>query len=165
MKTEKAVECIDREEIERVMADLAAHEREIDRIELEMNEEIARLKAEADELAKEHLAAAEKCTATLKMAAKIGRQELFGEGKTLRLTHGEISFRSSTAVALVNKKASWDNVLAGLTEDGRLDAVRVTREVNKDVLKTWTAAALARYDVKIRTTETIHIKPDVEKIQ
>jgi len=164
MTTKAVVEHMDRESLDGIMTKLAANQREIDRIEIELNEGIARLQAEAKERAKEYVAAVETGTVMLKAAAKANRKELFGEGKTLKLTHGEINFRSSTGLALSNKSISWDNVLAGLTEDGRLDAVRVIREVNKDVLRTWPSAALARYDVKLRTTETVRVDPDRERI-
>ena len=167
MKAEKTVvvDHMDREGMDKAMADLAAHQREINRIEAELNEEIDRLKAEAEGLAREHLAGIKIAEAKLEAAAAAGRKDIFGDSKTLKLTHGEIGFRSATALVLASKSTNWAKVLDALIDGWRLDAVRVTREVNKDVLKTWPAAALAAFEVKLRTSEKFFAKPDVEKIQ
>jgi phage host-nuclease inhibitor protein Gam len=151
--------------MDKTLAIIAAHQREIDRIEAELNEGIDNLKAAAAQAARGHLAAVEEGTASLKAAALADRKELFGEARTLNLNHGEVGFRASTALCLANKNQTWDKLLDALVETGRLDAVRVTREVNKDILKTWTPSALAAYELRLKPTEKFFVRPDVEKLQ
>jgi len=153
-----------REEMNAVLGLIAAHQREIDRIEVELNEGIDNLKAVAAQAARFHLEAVEEGTARIKATALADRKELFGESKTLSLTHGEVGFRASTALCLATKKQTWDKVLDELLTTGRLDAVRISKEVNKDVLKTWTPSALANYGLTLKTTEKFFAKPDMERL-
>jgi phage host-nuclease inhibitor protein Gam len=154
-----------REDMDANLASIAEHQREIDRIEAELNEGIDNLKAAAAQAARKHLAAVEEVTAAMKAAALADRKELFGEAKSLSLAHGEVGFRASTSLCLATRTATWEGVLEELTETGRVEAVRVTREINKDVLKTWPPASLAAYGVKLKSTERFFVRPDVERIR
>ena len=78
MKTEPKVrEYMNREEMDKVLARIADHQRAVDMIEVQLNRGIDALKAQAAEGAKEHLAAIEKDTAALKAAAVSVRAQLF----------------------------------------------------------------------------------------
>ena len=153
-----------REDFDQALAAIAAHQREIDLIEAGLNEAIDRLKAQANEAAREHIAARYNLEAQMEAAAEAGRREFFAEGKTMSLPHGEVGFRASTSLRLAHRGVSWEKVLEKLTETGRMDAVRVTREVNKDVLKTWPPSALAAYEVKLKASEKFFVRPAVEKL-
>jgi phage host-nuclease inhibitor protein Gam len=154
-----------REKVDAALARIAAHQREIDRIEAELNEGIDNQNAAAGQAAREHVIAVANVTASLKAKALENRAELFGGAKTLNLPHGELGFRSSTSLCLARKNKTWDDVLEDLIGQGQLDAVRVIREVNKDVLKAWPDKTLAAFDLRLKTTEKFFVKPDVEKLQ
>ena len=122
------------EEADALLGQIAERQREVTRIELEMNQRIAVLKENAKAAVKVHqaeIAAGEKQLALF--AAQ--HREDFGKGKSKPLTHGVIGWRQSTTVKLLRSVA--DTVAALLKTD--------TENVYGRPRRRWTSRRYASY--------------------
>jgi len=153
-----------KDQADAALARKGAAEREIKRIELELNEEIDALKQTAKKKSLPYEAAVEKEDAYLEGLALEHRQDLFGAAKSLPLTHGEIGFRSSTALCLLNKRFSWAGILERFDALGLKAFIRTTKELDKDRIKTLHPDQLAEHGLKLRTTEKFFAKPDIARL-
>lgn len=120
------------EEADALLGQIAERQREVTRIELEMNQRIAVLKENAKAAVKVHqteIAAGEKQLALF--AAQ--HREDFGKGKSKPLTHGVIGWRQSTTVKLLRSVA---DTVAVLLKNGHGECVRqAAPQVDKQAVR------------------------------
>lgn len=137
---------------------IGALRRERDRLETEMNDRLAALKAEYEERARpatELLAQREKA---LKAYCDAHRAELLkGESKTYRFAAGEISWRTRPPKITVKntlKAISW------YAQHGMRVFLRLKEELNKDEMQKWPGTADQNPFIKIGSEgEQFYIKP------
>jgi phage host-nuclease inhibitor protein Gam len=88
----------DLEEADRSLAEIGEIKRKIGAVELELNERIAQLKAEAAAECAPLAAKMEALETGVLVFAELNRAELFAEKKTIALAMGKIGYRKSTKV-------------------------------------------------------------------
>ena len=126
---------------DQVLAELARTERELERVELELNEAVERAKRQAEGQAAPLKERRERCEAALVTYATAARTELFARGKSLALTHGQIGFRASEELKPM-AKLTWAAVLenlrgmaASLARRGLPECIRRKEEPDRQALR------------------------------
>ena len=120
-------------EADALLAEIAARKRQIDLHEIELKEEVDRLKGECAyicEPLKQDIAAREQALLQFSLSR---REELFKNKKSLDLNFGVLGFRASTALKTI-KKFTWERVLGIIKEKG-LPCIRIKEEVDKEALR------------------------------
>jgi glycine cleavage system aminomethyltransferase T len=145
------------------LAKYAAAIREIDLIELGLNEAIDNLKTEAQLKSRDFLNVVEMEKSRLKVFAKANKSEFNGR-QSLDLAHGRIGFRKSTSLALVDKGDTWDEVRQRLEADKRTDVIKVEKKVDKEMLEKWSDDRLAQYGLKTKESQTFFISIEEEEV-
>lgn len=135
------------EQANEVLAELAAHKRELDQINGALNERIDQAKAAAEEKAapvRDRVTALE---VGLTSFAEHHKGDLFGKKRSVDLSFGRFGFRRSTQVKPVTR-TTWAVVLERLKNLGMRDAIRVKEQPNKEVLREWPDERLAQVCVR-----------------
>lgn len=122
------------EEADVMLSEIAARKRNIDLIKAGLNESVDALKVKAAaEIAPISLEV-EALEQALARFGEANKDTLFAKVKSRALAFGEIGFRASTKAVLLNRKWTWERVLAALKEKA-LGCIRVKEEVDKDALR------------------------------
>ena len=148
-------------EADALLAELAGHQREIDRVETELTERVAELKTQAKAAVASHqkdIADGEK---RLALFAEIHRED-FGKLKSRKLTHGSIGWRQSTTTKLLLGVAETVKRLVklGLTECVREKAP----EVDKEAVRQLPEKVRMELGVEVTAKDTFFWEPDVEEL-
>ncbi|WP_022655583.1 host-nuclease inhibitor Gam family protein [uncultured Desulfovibrio sp.] len=139
------------EEADAVLAEIAGRKRLIALHEIQLKEDVDRLKAKCAaqcEPLKQDIAQREQALVQFGIARK---EELFRGKKSLSLNFGTIGFRASSALKTA-KKLTWERVL-GLIKEKGLPCVRVKEEVDKEALRSLSAEKLAEVGCKLEQTD------------
>jgi len=95
----------------------------------------------------------------------------FGKNKSIKFVHGTVGFRTSTpALALLNRKWSWEKVLAKLQQLGNWVFIRKKLEVDKDAIinahgEVWSDETLAGFGVKVTQDESFFVETDLTTVE
>ena len=142
---------------------MAELDRALGDIKARMNEEIDRTKAA-------HVADAEPLEAerrgleqALEMFCEANRHLFEDKTRSVDLNFGRVGFRLSTSLRVLARR-TWDDVLARLKTMGRMDAVRVREEVNKQAMELWPDTALAAVGVSRTVRDNFYAEPAAEKV-
>lgn len=122
-----------REETAEAVAEIGRRQRERDRIQAAMNDELSAVKQRFEEEAAPHADAIKTLSAGVQTWCEANRDELTNDGKvkTANLASGKVSWRIRPPK--VSLKAI-DNVLAALKELKLTRFIRVKEEVNKEAI-------------------------------
>lgn len=149
------------EESDALLGQIAERQREVTRIELEMNQRIAVLKENAKAAVKVHqaeIAAGEKQLALF--AAQ--HREDFGKGKSKHLTHGVIGWRQSTTVKLLRSVA---DTVAALLKNGHGECVRQTApQVDKQAVRQLSEVDRTAAGIQMTSEDVFFWEPAVVKM-
>ena len=146
-------------EFNEAIAEIGRIQRERDRIQAEMNDNLAAVRAEYEAIAKPLATRIADLTKGVAMWCEANRAELTREGKTktARLATGEVSWR--TRPPSVVPRGGLANVIESLKKLGLTRFLRVKEELDKEaILADPTAATLVR-GLSISQREDFVVKP------
>jgi len=156
-------------EADSALAALAALDREISRIEIEMNEGIQAVREAGDEAAAPYRQKREQIEAALATYATVGKETLFTKGKrSLKLIHGIIGFRASEEVKTL-PKIKWADVLLNLKAMAKRCAgvshcIRIKEEPDKEALRQMPKSLQAEAGVRIVAKDTFYYEVKSETV-
>lgn len=139
------------------VAEMAELDRRRTLIEVELAKKIDRARAEAAQAAagmSERYRELEKAVCVF---ARLRREELFTDGKTIDLGAGKIGFRVSMPSIVQERGVTVEMTLARLRELGFADGIRVKESLAKDVMLGWTDEQLALAGCKRRQAEEFFV--------
>lgn len=132
-------------------------------IELRMNDDIAAIKAGAEQDAASHIAC---CTALengLMAFAESNKAELFKDRRSLDLNYGMIGYRKSTELTTL-KGNTWKTVLGRLKELAFRDAVRIKEEPDREVMSQWPDERLELVGCQRKEKDTFWLEINEEEL-
>ncbi len=150
------------EDADKVLAELAALERDACAIKNALNETIDQAKTVAAEKTAPLENRRKELENALASFAAINKNMLFKDRRSVELHFGSLNIRASTKVGFLVRGTKWEQVIEQLTDKGFLDGLRIKTEVAKDVLSTWENEKLALVGVKKTVTETFGYKLKAE---
>lgn len=154
----------DKNDATEAVADMAGIDRELTLIELELKEKIDQAKAEAAQKAaglRDRYKDLEKALCTW---AKLRKEELFTDGKTLDLGCGKIGFRMSMPSIAQQSGVTVEASLARLRELGLAEGITVKESLAKAVLLGWPEERLALVGLRIKQTDDFFVDITKEAI-
>jgi phage host-nuclease inhibitor protein Gam len=155
-------------EADEALAIIAEAQREIDRVNLELNEEIDALKEQAKAATADAEALVKIHEARLKAFATANRESVFQGQRSIQLNYGRIGFRKSSSLALAAKGDTWEELLLRLKGDGgpeALSAIRLKEEPNKDILLGWGEDRLTQFGLVLKETEKFWLEVAKEEVE
>lgn len=143
----------DLKEADAALFELAANARALQRLTDELNQRIDKLKAQFERDAEPLMARSESLSNGLHAYAEHNKADLFARKRSLELTFGTLGYRVSSEVQPM-PKLKWRDVLERL-EQGNFDqAIRVKKEVDRDVLRTFGEDELAEVGARLVEKDT-----------
>lgn len=130
-------------EADLALAQLARLKRDLGRIRDEANEEIDRVKSEAEARAEPLNARLDALENGLLAFAEFNKEELFALRRSRELAFGALGWRRSREIK-PTPKGSWKMILARIKEHGFAEALRTREEVNREELHGWPEERLAQ---------------------
>lgn len=156
----------DKEEANSYLLRVGSLQNELQRIEADMNDRIAKIKAQFEEKAIVVNEEIQIKFQGLHAFAEANKPDLLiGKSKTAKLPSGEMSWRTSTPSVSIRKQ---DDVIKDLKAAGMKEFIRTKEEVNKDVILSSDEnkqRAGAIKGITIKQTETFSIKPFSTEIE
>lgn len=122
------------EEADNALKDLCALNRELDLINIDTQEKVDAIKAQAQASAMPVNQQIEVLGAALNAFCVANKKELFAKSKSKQVTFGLLGFRLSTKLK-TQSKVKWDQVLGRLQDMNLNDYIRTKQEVDKEKLK------------------------------
>jgi phage host-nuclease inhibitor protein Gam len=153
----------DLDEADQILARMGEAQREIALIETALNEAIDQLKTEAQLKSQEFREVLGLEEERLKYFSQDNRK-LFEDRQSRELAHGVIGFRKSTSLSLAAKGDTWEEVAARLEEGKHKEAVRIKKEVDKDILKKWPEDRIRSFGLKLKESEKFFVEVVQEKV-
>jgi phage host-nuclease inhibitor protein Gam len=153
------------EEVDTALSEIADIERDLGRVEAQMNKHIDRVKADAEKIAeplRRRVAALENA---LTVYGETHKAELFDKRRSIELAFGTIGFRQSSELKPL-PKMKWDDVLALIKQKRVLTFIRVKEEVNKEAFdKLQSAEELAVLGVRRVEKDTFWYETKKEEVK
>ena len=152
-----------REDAEQKIQRLGELQRDLVRLEAEMNDRLSPIKERYENAAKPLNAEIEELWAGVQAWAESNKPDLLdGKAKTAKLSTGDVGWRTSTpSVRLTNAKA----VLEGLKQMGLVKFIRTTEEINKEAILAAPREVQHVKGISISQAETFFIKPFASEIE
>ncbi len=156
-----------REDVNHAIAEIGRLQRERDRIQAEMNDNLATIRAEYEAQAKPHADRISDLTHGVHTWCEAHRAELTREGKTktCRFASGEVSWRTRPPSVVVR---GADAVIKALKALGLTRFLRVKEELDKEAILAEPSAVEAVRGISISQKEDFVVKPDstdLEEVQ
>jgi phage host-nuclease inhibitor protein Gam len=163
MKTEALAVPKTQAEAEQLLGRIGKLQRQVAFVEVEMNEELAKVKGRFEGVAQPKLAEIDRSFQALHAWAEANKTTLLkGKAKTVKLATGEISWRSTPPAVMLKNVAG---VIAQLKDKGLLDFLRIKVEVNKEAILAEPAKAAGIKGLKIESREEFVAKPFESEIE
>ena len=89
------------------------------------------------------------------------RKDQFAKMRSRELTFGTVAYRIAHKVVIRSKRAT----AAALEAMGLMSCLRVTKEPDKEAMKTLDAGILARVGAALKTEDQISVEPNIERIR
>ena len=118
------------------LAEIAVLKRRIEAVNARLNDEIDRLKAQAEAEAAPLASRLESLENGLLAFAEFNKDELFKDRRSRELDYGTLGYRRSTQLKPMPRH-TWAMVLGKIEELGFSEAVRVKKDVDREALRTW----------------------------
>ena len=150
-----------KEDVNKALGIMAGLKVEIMDAEVVMNEAINKAKAKADKTITPLQTRYESLEEDIESWCKANKAD-FAKKRTLKLLHGEISYRVSKKIVL---QAAAKVVLDSLKALGLTDYIRIKEEPDKDAMKAMSDIDLAKVGAARVPDDKITIKPDLEKVE
>jgi len=147
-----------KDEAVEAIAAIGRHQRERDRIQAEMNDELAVIRQRYEAQAEPHAAAIKELSAGVHLWCEANRAALTQGGKVkyARLASGEVRWRMRPPSVVVRGK---DAVIEALKELGLSRFLRIKEEVNREAVLAEPTVAERVKGISIRQTEDFVIVP------
>lgn len=132
-------------------------------IELRMNDDIAKIKAGAEQDAASYVS---RCTALengLMAFAEASKTELFKDKRSLELNYGSIGYRKSTELGTL-KGCTWKTVLGKLKDLAFKEAIRIKEEPDRELMSQWPDERLELVGCQRREKDTFWLEIDEDKL-
>lgn len=132
-------------------------------IELQMNDDIAKIKAGAEQDAASYMA---RCTALengLMAFADANKLELFKDKRSVDLNYGSIGYRKSTELGTL-KGCTWKTVLGKLKELAFKEAIRIKEEPDREIMSQWPDERLELVGIQRREKDTFWLEINEEEL-
>lgn len=166
IKTDAITMPNDKEEAEAWLLRVGKLQNEVQRIEADMNDKIAKLKAQYQDKANDVNEEIQRKFKGIHAFAEANKTDLLdGKAKTAKLSSGELSWRKSTPSVSIRKQLE---VIDALKAAGMTDLIRTKEEVNKDAILSSDenkARASSIKGINISQKETFSIKPFSTEIE
>lgn len=133
--------------------ELASNTRALQHLQDELNKNIDKLKAKFERESEDLVARNESLGNGLHAFAEHHKAEFFGKKRSLELTFGTLGYRVSSEVQ-PQPKLKWRDVLERLERGNYDQAVRVKKEVDKDVLRTFSEDELSEVGARLVDKDT-----------
>lgn len=155
-----------REDVTNAIATIGAHQRERDRIQASMNDELARVRERFEAEAKPHADTISAMTKGVHLWCEAHRDELTraGKVKTHTFASGEVKWRLRPPAVVVR---GAEAVLDALKSLGLSRFVRVKEEINKDAVLADPEAVAGVKGISVRQVEDFVVQPwdtDLEEV-
>lgn len=132
-------------------------------IELRMNDDIAKIKAGAEQDAAGHMARRTALENGLMAYADTNKVELFKDRRSVDLNYGSIGYRKSTELATV-KGSTWKTVLGKLKELAFKEAIRTKEEPDREIMSQWPDERLELVGCQRREKDTFWLEINEEEL-
>ena len=152
-----------RDEAVVALGEIACLDRELARIEADMQEAIDQAKEKARQAAAGYQERRAALADGVAVYARLTKAELFREGRSVDLGYGVIGFRASTAI-VQERGVTAEMSLLKCHELGLAEGVRVREELDKRALLQWPDERLALIGVKRQQRDTFFIEINEEQI-
>lgn len=153
----------DEKQADGALAEMAAIDRKLGTIAVDMNESISVAKEKAEEAAAPLKARRKVLNDELKKWASMNKAKLFASRKSLNLAFGVLGFRGSTAIHQM-RGIKVDETLARLKKFNFTDGIRVVSQVDKEAMDSWPEDRLALVGLRRVDKDTFFCTPAQEKI-
>ena len=151
------------EEADVMLSEIATRKRSLELIKAGLNESVDALKVKAAAEIAPLSQEVEVLEQALARFVEANKDTLFAKTKSRALTFGEIGFRTSTKAALLNRKWTWERVLAAL-KDKALGCIRTKEEVDKDALRALKPEDLEAVGVKLHKDDGFYYELKEETV-
>lgn len=153
-----------RDEVNQAIADIGVAQRERERIQAAMNDDLANIRARYEEAAKPHAERIQALTQGVATWCEAHRDELTkgGRTKTAKLATGEVSWRTRPPSVNVRGKEA---VIAALRKLGLDRFLRIKVDVDKDAILRERAAIEGVRGLSISQKEDFIVKPDSTELE
>lgn len=153
-------------EAERLLADIGRLQRQVVKIEADMNDELAAIKDRHEKSAQPANEQIEAKFQALHAWAEAHRHELLkGKSKTAQLSTGELLWRTTPAAVKFKKGVKVETVVAQLEAAKLFDLVRTVKEVNKELILADTTRVAGISSLEIKQREEFVAKPFESNIE
>lgn len=147
------------EEVDVCLKEVADAENEIIAIEAAMNKQIAEIKKDAEDRARQHKDGIKVNESKIKEFTTANRDAL--KGKSRPLTFGTVGFRQSTKLLLPSE---INDVIRKLREHGMFDCVVVKENVDKDAIKKYSEDEIIAIGGYLQKTDTFWYETDKDAL-
>lgn len=145
------------------LAEMAAAERALAKIEAEANARIDKAKADAALKTEPHKQRLKELSEGLQVYAEYNRAELFAKRQSVEMPFGYFGFRKSSELKPASK-LTWAKVLEKLQSLKARRFIRVKEDVNRERLRELDADQLEQYGVRLVEKETFWIETKSEEL-
>jgi phage host-nuclease inhibitor protein Gam len=147
-----------REAVVEAIAEIGRRQRERDRIEIEMNEELSAIKARYEEMARPHVEAVKALTTGVQIWCEANRNTLTQGGKVKYASFetGEVRWRTTPPKVIVR---GADQVIEQLRSFGLVRFLRLKEEVNKEAILSEPEAVVMVKGISIAQSEDFVVEP------
>ena len=152
-----------RERAESAMMELAGIRRELRRIDDDMNAAIDRRKEEAREESAPLAAREKNIMDALGTFARMHRDSLFTDKKSLELAYGVMGFRKSSLIAQM-RGVTAEMSLERLRSGGFDEGIRTKESLDKEVLRGWPVERLAAVGLERRNKDEFFVELKEETV-
>lgn len=162
-KKPSSVAVSDQQQAEGVLAEIASIDRKLVQVQVTMNEELDAAKQKAAEAKAPLESRRKELEAALKKWAMMNKGVLFVKRRSLDLAFGSLGFQAGTRIQQMDG-VSPDESLEKVRQYGFKDGIRVTEELNKEAMESWTDDRLALVGLVRRNFDTYWCKVNQEKL-
>ena len=166
IKTDAINPPANREQADKMLADIGKLQRQVQRIDHNMNDELSKIKAQFEETAAPLNDAINAKFHALHTWAEANRNELLpGNRKTAKLPSGEISWRKTPPRVAIR---GMQLVIDTLKKMGHNSFIRTKEEVNKEAILAEPEAVEGVKGISITSKEEFAVKPfesDIERVE
>lgn len=147
------------DEVNQALKELGDIDRNVTRIEADMNRKINEIKADAERDAATHLDRKAKLEKNIQEFTESYSEE-FKTSKSKKFLYGTVGFRKSSKITLKNVKA----IIEALKQNRMSDCIITTEKINKDELAKYEDAALEKVGAKRKAKDDFFYEISNERV-
>lgn len=132
-------------------------------IEIRMNDDIAKIKAGAEQGAASYMSRCAALENGLMAFADTNKIELFKDKRSVDLNYGSIGYRKSSELGTL-RGCTWKTVLGKLKELAFKEAVRVKEEPDREIMSQWPDERLELVGCQRREKDTFWLEINDEEL-